>query len=321
MILADKIIAERKKNGWSQEELAEKLGVTRQSVSKWEGAQSVPDLQRILEMSKLFGVSTDYLLKDDIEEEEYLPDTVAEEAVPVRKVSMEEASKFLSIKKQTAPKIALATFICILSPVLLMLLGVMSELNMIYMSENAAGGIGMTVLFLMVAIGVVMFILCGMQTREYDYLEKERIETEYGVIGMVKEKKTQYEVTYIRYNILGVVFCIMGVVPIFVSLIFTENDFIMVLMVCLLFLLEAIGVLFFINAGVNQASFEKILQEGDYSVEKKSVGKVYWPIVTSIYLGYSLITMDWHISWVIWPVAAILFPAVSVLVNAVRKNR
>ena len=61
MILADKIIYLRKKNGWSQEELAEKLGVTRQSVSKWEGAQSVPDLERILQIGKVFGVSTDYL--------------------------------------------------------------------------------------------------------------------------------------------------------------------------------------------------------------------------------------------------------------------
>ena len=68
MILADKIINERKKNGWSQEELADKLGVTRQSVSKWEGAQASPDLQRILQMSELFGVSTDYLLKDNCEE-------------------------------------------------------------------------------------------------------------------------------------------------------------------------------------------------------------------------------------------------------------
>ncbi len=49
MILADKIIQERKKNGWSQEELADKLGVTRQAVSKWEGAQTTPDLQRLLE--------------------------------------------------------------------------------------------------------------------------------------------------------------------------------------------------------------------------------------------------------------------------------
>lgn len=67
MILADKIIALRKKAGWSQEELAEQLGVSRQAVSKWEGAQSVPDMERILQMSKVFGVTTDYLLKDELE--------------------------------------------------------------------------------------------------------------------------------------------------------------------------------------------------------------------------------------------------------------
>ena len=56
MILADKITKERKKNGWSQEELANQLGVSRQAVSKWESAGAVPDLQRILQMSELFGI-------------------------------------------------------------------------------------------------------------------------------------------------------------------------------------------------------------------------------------------------------------------------
>ena len=64
MILADKIAELRKKNGWSQEELAGQLGVSRQSVSKWESASSMPDLDKILKMSEIFGVSTDYLLKD-----------------------------------------------------------------------------------------------------------------------------------------------------------------------------------------------------------------------------------------------------------------
>ena len=68
MILADKIIENRKKNGWSQEELAEKLGVSRQSVSKWESAQAIPDLKKILQLSEVFGVSTDYLIRDEIEE-------------------------------------------------------------------------------------------------------------------------------------------------------------------------------------------------------------------------------------------------------------
>ena len=66
MILAEKITELRKKNGWSQEELAEQLDVSRQSISKWESAQSTPDMNRILKMSDIFGVSTDYLLKDEM---------------------------------------------------------------------------------------------------------------------------------------------------------------------------------------------------------------------------------------------------------------
>ena len=106
MILADKIINLRKKNGWSQEELAEKMNVSRQAVSKWEGAQSVPDLNKILLLSQIFGVSTDYLLKDDIEEEEikvqdetsYMEEKG--EQVVVRKVSMEEANEFIERFKE-----------------------------------------------------------------------------------------------------------------------------------------------------------------------------------------------------------------------------
>ena len=74
MILADKITALRKKAGWSQEELTEQLGVTRQSVSKWEGAQSVPDMDKVVQMSRLFSVTTDFLLKDELSEEEPAPE-------------------------------------------------------------------------------------------------------------------------------------------------------------------------------------------------------------------------------------------------------
>ena len=68
MILADKIIELRKKSGMTQDELAEKLGVSRQSVSKYESAQAVPDMDKILKLSNIFGVTTDYLIKDEIEE-------------------------------------------------------------------------------------------------------------------------------------------------------------------------------------------------------------------------------------------------------------
>ena len=92
MILADKIIDLRKKAGWSQEELADKLGVSRQSVSKWEGAQSIPDMNKILQLSELFGVSTDYLLKDSMEAPEIVPAQDEEgeglmEAFPLRVIA------------------------------------------------------------------------------------------------------------------------------------------------------------------------------------------------------------------------------------------
>ena len=57
MIFANKLIQLRKKNGWSQEELAEQMDVTRQSVSKWESAQSIPDYEKMIRLSHLLGVS------------------------------------------------------------------------------------------------------------------------------------------------------------------------------------------------------------------------------------------------------------------------
>ena len=104
MIFADKVVQLRKKSGWSQEELAEKLNVTRQSVSKWEGAQSIPDLEKILQLAQIFGVSTDYLLKDELAEAEY---TKSDDSSSVRRVSMEEANAFLQVKQATASPLPL----------------------------------------------------------------------------------------------------------------------------------------------------------------------------------------------------------------------
>ena len=102
MILADKISDLRKKNGWSQEELAERLGVSRQSVSKYESAQSVPDLDKILRLASIFGVTTDYLLKDELEAEEFIPADAPDADAPApRRVSMEMANEYLRVKRES----------------------------------------------------------------------------------------------------------------------------------------------------------------------------------------------------------------------------
>ena len=128
MILAEKIMEERKKNGWSQEELAEKLSVSRQAVSKWESAQSIPDLQRVIQLSEIFGVSTDYLLKDECETPQPIEGVEpSDKDFPLKKVSVEEANDFMEVRKKNAPKIAAAVASCIVSPSVLIFLAGLSE--------------------------------------------------------------------------------------------------------------------------------------------------------------------------------------------------
>ena len=329
MIFADKLIALRKKCGWSQEELAEKMNVTRQSVSKWEGAQSVPDLNKILQLSELFGVSTDYLLKDEIEENEYV-ETVDEEKT-VRRVSMEEANEFLGTKCKTAKFTALGTFLCIISIIPLMLFGGLAEFSY-GMSENAAGGLGMIIMFTLIAIAVVIFIITESKVSQFEFLEKEVFETEYGVTGMVKERKNKYKDTYTRNNVIGAALCILSLVPLFLGAFVVgenetpENELSLVFMLCVMFFMIAVGVVFFILGGIPWASFQKLLQEGDYTKAKKRdtlTGKItslYWLIVVAIFLGYSFCTNDWGRSWIIWPVAGVLFAAVMVVYSIFKKK-
>lgn len=73
MKLPDKIMKLRKSNGWSQEDLAEKLNVSRQAISRWENGTALPDSNNILQLSKLFDVTADYLLNDDYSSDSDIP--------------------------------------------------------------------------------------------------------------------------------------------------------------------------------------------------------------------------------------------------------
>lgn len=331
MILADKIINLRKKNGWSQEELAEKLGVTRQSISKYEGAQSIPDLDKILKLSEIFGVTTDYLIKDELEEEEYassqMQENESESDRSVHKVTMEMANEYLQIIDWTAGKTAFATMLCILSPIVLLMLGAMSEMPNYHISENAAAGIGICVLIVLIAIAVTIFILCGMKTKKYEYMEKEDIETAYGVSGMVKEKRDAYHSPYVTQLVIGITCCICSVIPLFGTLAVSESDFYMVSAVCMLLTLVAIGTYFIVRSAAKMNAMNQLLEEEDYTRQKKHENKkmsgpvtVYWLIATAIYLAWSFTTNDWDRTWIIWPVVGVLFPAFYAIVSGIRKK-
>ena len=325
MIFADKLIQLRRKSGWSQEELAEQMDVSRQSVSKWEGAQSVPDLEKMVRLSKLFGVSTDYLLKDEIEEVDGAP---AEEESPLRRVSMEEAQCFLSVKAGTAGALARAVSLCILSPACLIFLGAASEVPGWGVSEALAVGVGMGVLLALVALAVAQFIAIGGKTEPFRYLERESFETEYGVRGMVQEKRENYREAHNRSTVAGVCICILSVLPLFLGDPAGGGDLLIVAMVDLLLLMVGAGVYMLIRSGVIWASYNKLLEEGEYIREEKAgrsasgaISTAYWLVVVAVYLAISLPADRWDRSWILWPVAGVLFAVVRIIASGVARGR
>lgn len=328
MILADKITALRKKAGWSQEELAEQLGVTRQSVSKWEGAQSVPDMDKVVQMSRLFGVTTDFLLKDELSEEEPAPEGCDS---PLRRVTMAEASEYLALRCAAAPRIAFATMLCILSPICLILLAGMSEASRFGISEDAAAGVGLCVLLVLVAVGVAIFLACAAKAKPYEFLEKEPFETEYGVAGMVRERRKEYAPAYARLNITGTVLCILAAVPLFAAMCVSASGLFYIGTVCLLLAIVSVGCFAFVLGGVNHSAMQALLEEEDYTRENKAkspvigaVSGIYWLLVTAVYLFYTFGPMgngQPKYSWFIWAVAGVLFGAVMLVVKLIARRK
>lgn len=318
MILADKIIRLRKKNGWSQEELAEKMQVSRQAVSKWESAQTTPDLEKLLKLSDLFGVTTDYLLKDEIEDEEFTDES---DNSSVKRITLAQAQEFLEWRKSAAVRIAAGTALCIAAPIPLLFLGAAAENSIYGISENAAGCIGLTALLIIVAIAVYIFISCGFKNAPYEFIDKEPFETEYGVAGMVKEKQKAYRSSYTQCNVIGACICVLSPIPLFMGA-FSDNEFLLAIMLLAAMIIAGTGAVFFIVSGVRWASMEKLLQEKEYAPKNKRksgikelISTVYWLIAAAVYLAWSFWTNDWDITWLVWPIAGIMFAVIMCLCN------
>lgn len=326
MILADKIVSLRKKAGWSQEELAEQLGVTRQSVSKWEGAQSVPDMDKVVQMSRLFGVTTDYLLKDEIEEQAALV-----EESPLRRVTMGQAADYLARRRAAAPKVAFAVLLCIVSPVTLLLLAAMSEVQRFPISGNAAAGIGLCVMLVLLAVAVSIFLRADADVRDYRFLEEEPFETEYGVTGMVRQRQREYADTRTRYTTIGAVLYVLAAAPLFAAVCIDGSDLLYVGAVGVLLVLVGIGCLFLVSAGVYSSAMERLLEEGDYARGQKkhrrvlgTVSTIYWLAATAVFLIYTYGPSgngQPQYSWIIWAVAGVLYAAVMGVVRLLLRGR
>ena len=330
MTFSEKISALRKQKGWSQEELAEKLMVTRQAVSKWESAQSMPDLDKLVQLSEALGVSTDYLLKDEQAQSAPVP-AAAEQTVKPRRVTQEEAKRFLQLQMAAIPKTTLGVALCVWSPIALIGLPVLrSTLNWGF-PEEICSGIGLCVLLVMVAAGVALLLTAGGKLREFEYLEREPIETDNGAREQALHMQREMASFCTRQNTIGVVLCILSVLPLFALMCVPGvPDGYYSLAVCALLLLVGIACLLLVRTGSMRGAVDKLLEQGDYTRENKAksrfvgaVSAAYWLVVTAVFLFYTFGPNgngQPQYSWFIWAISGVLYGALMAALSVYRKK-
>lgn len=329
MSLSEKIMQLRKSAGWSQEELADRLDVSRQSVSKWESGTSLPELDKILAMSDIFGVSTDYLLKGGESVGAVPPQEEPErEKEPEgRNVTVAEAKAYIDLRKRCAGLYALATAMCIVAVVPLLALGGMYEFGGGRVSEHMAAGVGLIALLMLVAGAVAIFITMSKRSEPYEYIQNEPIRIDPNVRLMVEEKLADFRKRDMYSTALGVCIIIVSVIPLLVAGIM-DDEAAMVVCLCVMLVAIAVGVFILVKNSTRKNSYEALLQIRDFTPENKAknkksekVGAIFWPIITAVYLAYSFITDDWDRSWIIWPVAGVSYAAIVAIVAGVKKQK
>jgi transcriptional regulator with XRE-family HTH domain len=324
MILADKIIKLRKQLGWSQEELAEKMNVSRQSVSKWESTSSIPDLNRVIMLAEIFDVSTDFLLKDDVE----ISDGPKESKEPgLVQVSLEKALQYVENKIEVTSLITKGVVLCVCSVIPLFFFLALAETGRLNMTDDIAAAIGIVSILVMVSIGVYFFIRTNQYQNDIDSIENEPFELAYGVHSVIQEKLKDFRSTYNLRLSIGIFIFIISFVPLMITSILYNGPGIVLMMLIVLFIFIAIGINIVSPVSAKYDAYNNVLKDKTIETEKsrrvkraEKLAAFYWPLLVAIFLGWSLWTMDWGVTWIIWPVGAVLFAALVGLMELLDKE-
>jgi membrane protein YdbS with pleckstrin-like domain len=231
---------------------------------------------------------------------------------------MEEANAFLADNEAFSKKIAIGVFLCVLCPVPLLLLLAYSETDLMIT-------IGVAALFALVAAALVFIIPAGIGHSRWSWIKEELFDTEYGVDGMVRERKERFQGTFVTAITTGVVLILVGVITLVLGSMLTGKDSVAVALAGVLLVFVAVSVFLFVRTGIVKDGFSQLLREGDYSRKKEKkildvVAPVYWLSVTAAFLAWSFIGNAWNISWMIWPVAAIVFAIIATICNSMNNR-
>ena len=284
MSLSDNLRALRKQKGYSQEQLAERLNVSRQAVSKWESDNGYPEMESLIILSDLFECTIDDLLKNDLTQHN-----------PTAKQAYDKHYSLIA-KAYTFGVVSI-------------LLGVCAYLFAeIYFSENTKSEfIGEIIFLFFVLIGVITF---GMKDSHFKNSHSEI--TDY----YTDSQRSEFNQTYSLSIATGVGVILFAVVlQILIENLYNENLANGLFMV---FVTIAVGI--FVYFGTLKSKYDqvdlKVIKQEKRNKKVSIYCGIIMMIVTAIYLGCSFTTNAWHISWIVYPIGGIICGIVWLLFEA-----
>ena len=303
MILADKIVSLRKKEGMTQEDLAGQIGVSRQSVSKWESSMAMPDLDKVVKLSQIFSVSTDFLLDDSLSMEQVIVDEKVEDTS--RLIDLDLLNQYYSAYDKLAKFISLATFLIITSPIAYMTL------------ESVNESLAIVVFLALIACAVGLFINSGFAVSKFDFIEKEPYNFSYGVEGVIEKNLNDYMPKLKRNVIIAIAIFILSPA---VYLLAINQGITSDTPVYLFLLLTAIGASLMGYSMIKYSSYRDILKYRDPKIQKKEgrIGKisgVLWITAIGIFFIYSFWAGNWQTSWIIFVIAGFLQFIIAIVLD------
>ncbi len=248
-----------------------------------------------------------------------IPTSSMQPTLPIIKKA--EVDKIIRDKKFYGNLIALGVFLCIMAPAIFVLGTTFLSTRT---TEDSAATLFLFPLFIFIAISVGLFIFSGIQLEQYKYLEKPFV-LDYSLTETIRQKKAAFLPFFTLEIVAGVILCILSPLTLIsFNVLFGDNDLYGAIGVFTLLTLIAIAVFLFVRAGISMDCYKELLQEDEYSKEKKedkligAVASIVWPLTTAGYLLWSFLSGDWHITWIVWPVMGILFGAFSAVTSIIR---
>lgn len=329
MIFADKLILLRKKNGLSQEALAEKLDVTRQAVSRWEGAQTYPDIPKIILISKMFGVSVDYLLKDEIEEENTGLDTIKENDIEERKLDREEATSYLKNFEKIALYYAVFVAMFISGPIVGLSVYLAVYVKNGYSSLFAPVISAMGVWVIMWVAALTIFIFAVQKSRKGRQIINTPFELNVDTEEYLLSKMQKYAKTFLGLKITAICLTAVAIVLVVLGIIFmdvysNEDMLIAFLLPSSICIMSALSLLEF-HIALKRA-LDRLMQKGNYdenALKKKRaiiLSVLYWIIVAVVFAVGKNLTKEWYFSCVFLGFAVLIYFSVLIATVVFRSN-